>query len=69
MSRKDVDDLVDDIKDAAPEVSKKQLENLKLEPENLASIKDAVQETFYQDEDLPIHYYIYLAIGFAHYYP
>lgn len=31
--------------------TKKQLENLKLEPENLASIKDAVQETFYQDED------------------
>lgn len=31
--------------------TKQQLENLKLEPENLASIKDAVQETFYQDED------------------
>ena len=31
--------------------TKKQLENLKLEPENLASIKDAVQETFYNDED------------------
>lgn len=31
--------------------TKKQLENLKLEPENLASIKDAVQETFYKDED------------------
>lgn len=32
--------------------TKQQLENLKLEPENLASIKDAVQETFYNDEDL-----------------
>lgn len=31
--------------------TKKQLESLKLEPENLASIKDAVQETFYKDED------------------
>ena len=31
--------------------TKKQLENLKLEPDNLASIKDAVQETFYNDED------------------
>lgn len=31
--------------------TKKQLENLTLEPENLASIKDAVQETFYNDED------------------
>lgn len=31
--------------------TKQQLENLKLEPENLASIKDAVQETFYDDED------------------
>lgn len=31
--------------------TKQQLENLKLQPENLASIKDAVQETFYQDED------------------
>lgn len=31
--------------------TKQQLENLKLEPENLASIKDAVQETFYQDKD------------------
>ena len=31
--------------------TKKQLENLKLEPENLASIRDAVQETFYNDED------------------
>lgn len=31
--------------------TKQQLENLKLEPENLASIKDAVQETFYKDED------------------
>lgn len=31
--------------------TKNQLENLKLEPENLASIKDAVQETFYNDED------------------
>lgn len=33
------------------EFTKKQLENLKLEPENLASIKDALQETFYKDED------------------
>lgn len=31
--------------------TKQQLENLKLEPENLASIKDAVQETFYNDKD------------------
>lgn len=31
--------------------TKQQLENLKLQPENLASIKDAVQETFYKDED------------------
>lgn len=31
--------------------TKQQLENLTLEPENLASIKDAVQETFYNDED------------------
>lgn len=31
--------------------TKQQLENLKLEPENLASIKDAVQETFYNDDD------------------
>jgi hypothetical protein len=31
--------------------TKKQLENLTLQPENLASIKDAVQETFYNDED------------------
>ena len=31
--------------------TKQQLENLKLEPENLASIKDALQETFYNDED------------------
>lgn len=31
--------------------TKKQLENLKLQPENLASIKDAIQETFYNDED------------------
>lgn len=31
--------------------TKQQFENLKLEPENLASIKDAVQETFYNDED------------------
>lgn len=31
--------------------TKQQLENLKLEPENLASIKDVVQETFYNDED------------------
>lgn len=31
--------------------TKQQLENLTLEPENLEIIKDAVQETFYQDED------------------
>lgn len=31
--------------------TKQQLENLKLQPENLASIKDAIQETFYQDEN------------------
>lgn len=31
--------------------TKKQLENLKLQPENLASIKEAVQETFYNDEN------------------
>lgn len=31
--------------------TKQQLENLKLQPENLATIKDAVQETFYNDED------------------
>lgn len=31
--------------------TKQQLENLKLQPENLASIKDAIQETFYNDED------------------
>lgn len=31
--------------------TKQQLESLKLEPENLASIKDAVQETFFKDED------------------
>lgn len=31
--------------------TKQKLENLKLEPENLESIKDAVQETFYNDED------------------
>lgn len=31
--------------------TKQQLENLKLQPDNLASIKDAVQETFYNDED------------------
>lgn len=31
--------------------TKKQLENLTLQPENLASIKEAVQETFYNDED------------------
>lgn len=31
--------------------TKQQLENLTLQPENLASIKDAVQETFYNDED------------------
>lgn len=33
------------------EITKQQLENLELGPENLASIKDAVQETFYNDED------------------
>ena len=31
--------------------TKQQLEHLTLQPENLASIKDAVQETFYNDED------------------
>lgn len=31
--------------------TKKQLENLTLQPENLASIKDAVQETLFKDED------------------
>lgn len=31
--------------------TKQQMENLVLQPENLASIKDAVQETFYNDED------------------
>lgn len=31
--------------------TKQQLENLTLQPENLASIKDAVQETFFNDED------------------
>lgn len=31
--------------------TKQQLENLKLQPENLDSIKDAIQETFYKDED------------------
>lgn len=31
--------------------TKQQLENLKLQPENLASIKEAIQETFYQDEN------------------
>lgn len=31
--------------------TKQQLENLKLQPENLESIKDAIQETFYNDED------------------
>lgn len=31
--------------------TKKQLDKLELQPENLASIKDAIQETFYQDED------------------
>ncbi len=31
--------------------TKQQLENLTLQPENLASIKDAIQETFYNDED------------------
>lgn len=31
--------------------TKRQLENITLGPENLESIKDAVQETFYQDED------------------
>lgn len=30
--------------------TKKQMENLTLQPENLASIKDAIQETFYQDD-------------------
>lgn len=34
--------------------TKQQLENLKLEPENLASIKDAVQETFYNDDDFSL---------------
>lgn len=32
-------------------LTKQQLENLKLQPENLASIKEAIQETFYQDEN------------------
>lgn len=31
--------------------TKQQLKNLTLQPENLASIKDAVQETFFNDED------------------
>lgn len=31
--------------------TKQQLEHLTLQPENLASIKDAVQETFFNDED------------------
>lgn len=31
--------------------TKQQLENLKLQPENLASIKEVIQETFYQDEN------------------
>lgn len=31
--------------------TKKQLEHLTLQPENLASIKDAIQETFFKDED------------------
>lgn len=31
--------------------TKQQLEKLKLQPENLESIKDAIQETFYNDED------------------
>ena len=31
--------------------TKQQLEHLTLQPENLASIKDAVQETFFKDED------------------
>ena len=31
--------------------TKQQLEKLTLQPENLASIKDAIQETFYQDEN------------------
>ena len=31
--------------------TKQQLESLKLQPENLESIKDAIQETFYNDED------------------
>ena len=34
--------------------TKKQLENLTLQPENLASIKDAVQETFFKDEDFSL---------------
>ena len=31
--------------------TKQQLEHLTLQPENIASIKDAVQETFFKDED------------------
>lgn len=34
-----------------PGFTKQQLEHLTLQPENLASIKDAVQETFFKDED------------------
>ena len=34
--------------------TKQQLEHLTLQPENLASIKDAVQETFYNDEDFSL---------------
>ena len=34
--------------------TKQQLENLKLDPENLGSIKDTVQETFYKDEDFSL---------------
>lgn len=34
--------------------TKKQLENLTLQPANLASIKDAVQETFFKDEDFSL---------------
>ena len=34
--------------------TKQQLEHLTLQPENLASIKDAVQETFFKDEDFSL---------------
>ena len=34
--------------------TKQQLEHLTLQPENLASIKDAVQETFFNDEDFSL---------------